>query len=292
VLRRRDLLRPHAQNEFSGCETCTLRAYRKDARSLRPSPEIQAPRLHKPSPCLSRVVRFRAGFCLTEESTRDETKAFLIAKQHWEHGRSAYAPTLRLSSTVVNRGHFRRAKDKIIRIGIRVSGYGRVTSAKLWVDMPIGLLDPSSPGKVWANVSAAPAPAGGLKPVIEKHGELDLNEHGFRIGLSVGLFLPDHPFPQEFPTPLIAGETVTAQGEWPITAEANVWHAALEGDYPINAVLTYHDGTDWQTATCTASVHVNSWMERWGRIVNPLTVILAAVGVISVIQAVLSLLSP
>ncbi len=210
----------------------------------------------------------------------------MIADQLFHSGKPHFEVTIRLSRSVVNKGLIRFEKDRSVQLGIRIFGYGGITSGKLVVDLPQGVIDETNPGRVWTTVHSERTPDGMTSAVVAKDPDHRLDKFGTTIGFATAIFMPTSVQDTPFICPQIAGETANQYG-WPINLQMNIARDALEGDHPINAVMTYNDGLDWQAATYTASLHVNSWYEKWRWLLDPLGIALALVAGVAALRAMI-----
>src|SRR5207244_12714410 len=138
--------------------------------------------------------------------------------------------------SAVNRGYLRSKRSGSVRLGIRISGFGEVLRSKMFVDIPLGVF---GRGEVWSNLTIEDAPDKPPRAVPDATPQKQpMFEDGFRITGIAALFLPDVTFKDPSWGSLVAGESVVARNEWPITAESTIRRDAAQGDHEITVVLT------------------------------------------------------
>ncbi len=165
------------------------------------------------------------------------------------------------SHSVRNKGR-RFEKNKSVGLGIRISGYGEITSGKIILDLPLNVLGPGNPGSIWRSIQARRQDDGTVHWQSGRYGEEPLRQGGGQLVSLDDLLLPFEGTDSDFNCPPIAGERANGD-EWPITAKVNIGNKATPGNHSFVAIMTYNDGNSWQTTISTSTLHVNTRREKY-----------------------------
>lgn len=199
---------------------------------------------------------------------------------------SRYELTMRASPSVLEAGWYRSKGADQFSLGIRISGYGPLSPSKLFLDLPSEILDPKNPGEAYRNL-AVQLSGGATQLKWVKQETFRIDRFGTTLG-PVGILGKEFtPTLDPHRLPSVVGEMAHVEWGLPIALNLRVSDCAPEGNYPINAVLTYLDpSSGFRTAKATVEVHVCSWEEKWQRALEILGV---GVAVVATIAAVLVL---
>lgn len=182
-------------------------------------------------------------------------------------GTSRYELTIRLEPAVVDTG-WRTDGRRRVRAHLRVSGWGPLNLGKIWVDLPVALLDEKNPGTAVLTWKIAKTPP--HTRLVDERQETGLQSSGFVVSGLESLGLPAIGVQGPGHVPPVTGELVNRFGA-PVVMELNIRRDAPAGDHPVNAVFTYWNSVRWESSRTTVTLHINNWHDRWGEISDPVT---------------------
>jgi hypothetical protein len=164
-------------------------------------------------------------------------------------------------------------RGKEFEVGICVTGYGDIASAKLFFVPPLNLIDADSS---FAYYDLGVREEGG--PAVFGTTKMQMHDGGLTIDLSSGGVTAKHwPGPPLFfDTGIcIASENGTPYPPVRLCLKAN--KKVATGDHRLSFALTYYNGRDWAMAYRNATLHVPTLYERHEGIAWAIGIVLALV---------------